>query len=336
MLSVSSRGAFDPNSFLLERDFRAGGIRAMIKVLLVQDNRNDAKQALDMLAKAGGGQIEVTHVERLSTALRRLGRESFDAIMLDSSLIDTHGLNTLNLVQAALARMPIVVLSDQSNEHLERQTIQHGAQDFLVKGQWTAEQLTRAVRHAVERKRAEQNLAYLAQYDPLTTLANRTLFRDRAIHALNMSRRKKQEVGIIRLALDRLADIGETGGPDTGEAFLKAIGQRLSKCTREVDTVARLSGDEFTILLEGINCRGDMEIVANRILEAFGKPFDVGGHAVNVTTSLGLTVYPLDNHGVDELLDHAGIAMNRAKDQGGNAYQFYATSPSSAPSPGGA
>jgi diguanylate cyclase (GGDEF)-like protein len=294
-----------------------------MKVLLVEDNPIDAKKAQDMLAKTGGGQIAVTHVERLSTALRRLARESFDAIMVDLTLVDTHGLDTLSLIQAALARMPIVVLSDRPDENLERQTIQHGAQDFLVKSQWSGDQLARALRHAVERKRAEQNLAYLAQYDPLTTLANRALFQDRMNRALAMSKRKKQEVGIVMLGLDHFKEVNQTLGREKGDALLKMTADRLRQCMREVDTVARLGGDEFTILLEGINCKADMEIVAKRVLGLFAKPFELDVRLVTVTASLGVTVYPLDPHEIDELLAHAEQAMDQAKEQGGNTYRFY-------------
>ncbi len=113
----------------------------------------------------------------------------------------------------------------------------------------------RALHHAVERKRAEQNLAYLAQYDPPTALANRALFQDRMSRALAMSKRKKQEVGIIMLGLDRFKEVNQTIGREKGDALLKMTADRLRHCIREVDTVARLGGDEFTILLEGSTAR---------------------------------------------------------------------------------
>ncbi len=266
--------------------------------------------------------IQVVHVERLSSALRRLNRESFDVILLYGDLIDTHGLNVLDLLQAALARMPIVMLTDQKDVKKERQAIQRGIQDVIIKRQWTADQLVRSVRHAVDRKQAEQHLSYLAQYDPLTALANRALFRDRLVHALAIAKRKKQEVGLVLLGLDQFASLAVTIGSGGCDAVLKETAERLKKCMREVDTVARLEGDEFTCLLEGINCRADMDIVAKRLLDSMARPFTVQDNEVTVTASMGLAVYPLDAQQADELLQQAQAALQAVQEAGGANYQF--------------
>jgi diguanylate cyclase (GGDEF)-like protein len=180
----------------------------------------------------------------------------------------------------------------------------------------------RSVRHAVDRKHAEQRLSYLAQYDPLTALANRALFRDRLIHALAVAKRKKQEVGVVLLGLDQFKSLMVAIGPDGCNELLKEAADRLKQCMREVDTVARLEGDEFTCLLEGINCRADMELVARRVLASMTKPFKVKGQELAVTASLGLTVYPLDGQQVDELLQRAQSALAAAQESGGANYQF--------------
>ena len=294
----------------------------MIRDLLVENNPDDAKLALDLLQETEKGQIEVTHVERLSNALHRLGRESFDAILMDRAVVDTHGLDTLDLIQAALGRMPIVVLGEKDDEAAERQMIQHGAQEVVIKEGSTAEQLTRAVRHAVERKKAEQHLSYLAQHDPLTALANRVLFRDRMNHAVAMAKRKKHVVGLILCGLDRLTETNRTFVAQFGDLMLKEAADRLKKCLREVDTAARLSGDEFTCLLEGINSRADMEIVGDRILKAFAQPWAIEEQEMAVTVSLGLVVYPLDGQEFNDLFARAKAAMDSAREAGGNRYCF--------------
>lgn len=294
----------------------------MIRVLLVESNKADAQRALDLLRDSEKGTIEVVHVERLSSALHRLGRESFDAILMDRTLVDTHGLDTLDLIQAALGRMPIVVLGQKDDEASDRQMIQHGAQEVVIKDGSTAEQLTRAVRHAVERKKAEQNLSYLAQHDPLTALANRVLFRDRMVHAVAMAKRKKQVVGLAMCGLDRFKEASQTFGHEGGDLLLKEAANRLRQCLREVDTAARLGGDEFTCLLEGINSRADMEIVGARIVNAFAQPWIVEKQETIVTVSLGLVVYPLDGEEINDLFASAKAAMDRAREDGGNRFYF--------------
>ena len=294
----------------------------MIRVLLVEHNPADATRAIEMLRETEKGEIEVTHVERLSSALHRLGRESFDAILMDRSLVDTHGLDTLDLIQAALGRMPIVVLGEKDDEAADRQMIQHGAQEVVIKDGSTAEQLTRAVRHAVERKKAEQHLSYLAQQDPLTTLANRVLFRDRMTHAVAMAKRKKHVVGLMLCGLDRFKETSQTFGQESEGLLLKEVADRLKKCLREVDTAARLSGDEFTCLLEGINSRADMEIVGNRILNVFAQPWVIEKQETTLTVSLGMVVYPLDGQEINDLFASAKVAMDSAKEAGGNRHCF--------------
>ena len=294
----------------------------MIRVLLVEDNPGDAKRAIEMLREKEKGEIEVTHVERLSSALRRLNQESFDAIVMDQTLVDTHGLDMLDLIQAALGRLPIVVLGEKDNEAADRQMIQHGAQEVVMKDGSTAAQLTRAVRHAVERKKAEQNLSYLAQQDPLTTLANRVLFRDRMIHAVAMAKRKKQVVGLVLCGLDRFKETVWAFGQEMGDLLLKEAADRLKKCLREVDTAARLGGDEFTCLMEGVNSRPDMEIIGNRILKAFAQPCVIEKKEVPVSVSLGLVVYPIDSEEIDGLFTSAKVAMESAREAGGNRYCF--------------
>jgi two-component system cell cycle response regulator len=294
----------------------------MIRVLLVENDSDDAKLALDLLQETEKGQIEVTHVERLSNALHRLGRESFDAILIDRAVVDTHGLDTLDLIQAALGRMPIVVLGEKNDEAADRQMIQHGAQEVVIKDGSTAGQLIRALRHAVERKKAEQNLSYLAQNDPLTTLANRVLFRDRMTHAVAMAKRKKHVVGLVLCGLDRFKEINRLFGQKAGDLLLKEAADRLKRCLREVDTAARLSGDEFTCLLEGINSRADMEIIGDRILKAFAQPWSITQQETSVAVSLGLVVYPLDGQELNDLFARAKVAMDSAKESGGNRYCF--------------
>ena len=304
----------------------------MIKVLLVEDNDFDAHLTQDILAEWSIEQFAVTHVARLSEALARLGKERFDAVLLDLSLPDGYGLTTLRQVQAASPTIPIIVLSGVSDQTLALQAVQNGAQDYLVKGQGQPELLTRSIRYAMERKRAEERLMYLAQYDHLTGLVNRTLFRDRLVQAMARSKRLQQPLGLMLLDLDRFKAVNDTMGHSVGDQLLKAVADRLQACIREVDTVARMGGDEFTIILEGLSSDSDIRIVAQRITNSLAEPFQMKDHTASIGVSIGITVYPSDDHEIDELLKHADAAMYRAKQQGGSSFQFHTATGSSSAS----
>ena len=304
----------------------------MIKVLLVEDNDFDAHLTQDILAEWSIEQFAITHVARLSEALARLGKERFDAVLLDLSLPDGYGLTTLRQVQAASPTIPIIVLSGVSDQTLALQAVQNGAQDYLVKGQGQPELLTRSIRYAMERKRAEERLMYLAQYDHLTGLVNRTMFRDRLVQAMARSKRLQQPLGLMLLDLDRFKAVNDTMGHSVGDQLLKAVADRLQACIREVDTVARMGGDEFTIILEGLSSDSDIRIVAQRITNSLAEPFQMKDHTASIGVSIGITVYPSDDHEIDELLKHADAAMYRAKQQGGSSFQFHTATGSSSAS----
>ncbi len=299
-----------------------------IKILLVEDNPVDAQLTQDVLGEWASDRFEVSHASILAEGLTRLGRDRFDVVLLDLSLPDTHGLSTVTQVLATSPGVPVVVLSGHDDHPLALQALQHGAQDYLVKGQGSADFLARSILYAIERKRAQERLTYLAQYDQLTGLVNRTLFRDRLVHAMARSKRKDQPLAVLLLDLDRFKAVNDTLGHDVGDQLLRMVAERLKNCVREVDTVARMGGDEFTAILEGVSGEADVVVVAKRIVESLSTRFDIGPHPVSIGVSIGITLYPLDDQNIDGLLKHADAAMYAAKQRGGSGFQFHSLSTS--------
>jgi two-component system cell cycle response regulator len=294
-----------------------------MKILLIEDNPVDAQLTQDLLAEWQADRFELVQAPTLSEGLARLSRDRFDAVLLDLSLPDTFGLNTVTQVLSTSTGIPVIVLSGHDDHALALQAIQHGAQDYLVKGEGGSDFMARAILYAIERKRTQERLTYLAQYDHLTGLVNRTLFRDRLVHAMARSKRKEQPLGIMMLDLDRFKAVNDTLGHDVGDALLQAVAGRLKNCVREVDTIARMGGDEFTAILEGVSGESDVTVVATRIIESVSAPFEIGPHRVSIGVSIGVTLYPSDDQNVDGLLKHADTAMYRAKQRGGDAVEFY-------------
>lgn len=174
-----------------------------------------------------------------------------------------------------------------------------------------------------ERKAAEDRLRHQAQHDSLTGLPNRSLFQDRLEQALVRAERHRTEVAILFLDLDRFKPVNDALGHQVGDQVLQQIAARLVGVVRGGDTVSRLGGDEFVILLEEVDRRQSASEVAQKILDAVGKPYTVDGRTVQVGPSIGICVYPWDGTDAQTLMRNADAAMYRAKSEGGHAFQFF-------------
>jgi diguanylate cyclase (GGDEF)-like protein/PAS domain S-box-containing protein len=178
-------------------------------------------------------------------------------------------------------------------------------------------------RDVTEHKQFEQKLAEMATHDSLTGLPNRNLLNDRLAMGLALSRRSGNRLAVMMLDLDKFKTINDTMGHDVGDQLLKSVGERLTTVTRRSDTIARMGGDEFVLVLPQVAQPPDATRLAQRILEAFREPFIFDGHRLRVTTSVGIAVYPEDGNEAEILLKHADAAMYWAKEQGRDAYRFY-------------
>ncbi len=177
--------------------------------------------------------------------------------------------------------------------------------------------------HAFERELDQQRLNFLARYDPLTGLINRTLFADRLENAVAGARRDGSVVALMFLDIDGFKEVNDRHGHHVGDALLRQVAERLVGTVRESDTVARLGGDEFTVILEGGRRVEDAGQVATNVLKALAEPYRVGREDITITSSIGVAAFPLDGETAAELLKGADIAMYSAKAAGRNTYQFY-------------
>ncbi|HYS53368.1 MAG TPA: EAL domain-containing protein [Thermoanaerobaculia bacterium] len=171
---------------------------------------------------------------------------------------------------------------------------------------------------------ATVEMEHLAYHDALTGLPNRPLFMDRLIMSLAQASRVNQKVAVFFLDLDRFKDINDSLGHSTGDGLLKAVAERIRRCVREGDTVARFGGDEFTLLIPRIDQVEDAAKIAQKILETLKIPFSIHDHELFVTTSIGISICPNDGSDPETLVRNADTAMYRAKDQGRDNYQLYA------------
>ncbi len=178
-------------------------------------------------------------------------------------------------------------------------------------------------RDITDRKVAEQRVQYLAYYDDLTGLANRVLLQDRMAKALADSRRQKHKVALLFLDLDRFKDINDSLGHSVGDLLLKEVAERLRRWAREQDTVARLSGDEFVLMLTHVKDVADAAVAAERLMDTMTAEFVIEGHSLSVGCCLGISIFP--EHGADSetLIKNADAAMYSAKQNGRNSFRFF-------------
>ena len=182
-------------------------------------------------------------------------------------------------------------------------------------------------RKRAERKLLEQKdiLDHQAHHDSLTELPNRILFNDRLEQGLEKAKRKKIELALLFIDLDHFKQINDSLGHATGDKFLKMVTQRLKNNIRKSDTLARVGGDEFTIIMEDISNIEDSSQLAQKILDMLVEPFDIDGRVLYMTGSIGISLYPQDGENVEDLLKYADTAMYKAKDEGRNNFQFYSS-----------
>jgi diguanylate cyclase (GGDEF)-like protein/PAS domain S-box-containing protein len=173
------------------------------------------------------------------------------------------------------------------------------------------------------RKAAEERLEQLVQFDAVTGLANRNLLRERLEHAIVQSRRRRRGAGVLYVDLDGFKLVNDTHGHAVGDELLRRVGRRLQDCVRRDDTVSRLGGDEFAVAIADLARPDDAALVAQKVLDAFTAPFDLGGRETFITASIGVATFPHDGESAEALLKCADIAMVRAKESSRNAFCFY-------------
>jgi diguanylate cyclase (GGDEF)-like protein/PAS domain S-box-containing protein len=183
--------------------------------------------------------------------------------------------------------------------------------------------LLMVTRDISERADAESQVHYLAHYDLLTGLPNRALYRDRLLQAMAQAKRTSTLVAVMFLDIDHFKDVNDSLGHAIGDQLLKEIAQRIRACVRETDTVARFGGDEFGLIQTNLNTVEGTADLADRLIKEIGQPFHIEGHEIHTAASIGVTIYPFDDHNAEDILKNADMAMYKAKREGRGRYQFY-------------
>jgi diguanylate cyclase (GGDEF)-like protein len=294
-----------------------------VRILLIEDYDGDAELVSILLQRALGEAPALERVRTLEQAYPRLSGDLFDLVLLDLSLHDAVGLDAICALHRHDPLVPIIVLGNANDERLALQAVQAGAEDFLVKTSENADAARRAVHHAIERKRASRRLHTLANLDPLTSLANRASFQERAEHAIARSRLHGDKFALLFIDLDGFKSVNDAHGHNVGDAILREVAQRLTRQVRRDDLVARVGGDEFTVLVEALPSAEDAFPIARKLVATAQRPVMVCGQPVRFGVSTGISIFPDHGQTLDELMQRSDEAMYLTKARGGNSFTLY-------------
>jgi len=281
-----------------------------IKVLLVESDREYLGELRRRLADVRSGRgIEIEWAGELSQALARLAQGGIDAVLLDLELPDSRGIVTFERAYAFAPDVPIVVLTNVTDEEVGMSTVQGGAQDYLVKEEVGASVLARAVRHAIERHQLLSALRSLSLIDDLTGLYNRRGFADLGEQYLKLARRTARPVSMVFLDLDHFKTINDSLGHHVGDRALQKVADILRATFRRSDIIARLGGDEFAVL--ALEASGESaEALIDRLRERFRDFNDSRAEPYTLAASIGMARHDGDlRMRLEDLLAQADGAM---------------------------
>ncbi len=267
--------------------------------------------------------IKITRESRIERVLESLKENNFDAIIYDLSVSGPERYENLDRIACLCPETPLIVLCDGRDQNAALEALKRGAQEYLIKGSMNVRPLRRIIRQATIRKIWERNQIKSARYDYLTGLPDRILFRERLEQAILDANRSDGQMGILFVDLDQFKEINNTLGHEIGDKLLKIVTERIRKCVRRADSVARSGGDEFAIIANRIAPASDAANLAKRINTSLARPYRINGSELHCTASIGITVYPTDAEDADTLQKYADLALHRAKDVGRNGFQFY-------------
>lgn len=305
----------------------------MKKILVIEDMPSLREEILETL--------ECLEFEPIGAENGRIGVQlaqlhAPDLIICDIMMPELDGYGVFKSLREnpETASIPFIFLSAKADKTDIRQGMNLGADDYLTKP-FTIAELSEAISarlnkqsaitqpYVQEMKRAAEHLKQLAYRDPLTDLPNRILLHQRLQEALGQAKRNQGGLAILCLNLLRFKVINTTLGHMTGDALLQAVAQRLTQLVQPTDTVARLNGDEFSVVLTQVTDQPAVESFVQKLLQVLAQPYHINQQDVQVQFSIGITLVPQDDSPLDQLLNHADVAMRRAKQQGGSQYQFY-------------
>lgn len=294
-----------------------------VVVLIVDDNEGDCFLIKSLLAHASSVSYEVLWEPSVENLEFRLLECNPDICMVDYTIGINSGLDVITQLSGTMPYLPTVLLTGQFDHAIDVAAMQAGATDFLEKSRFDSQLLDRTIRYAIEQKRNERRLSALVERDDLTGLYNRAGLSEKLEGSMAIADRTDRLLGVLFLDMDRFKNVNDSLGHPVGDALLCEVANRLVSCCRSTDIIARMGGDEFAIIATHLNESTGAGYLAEKILDSFSAPFELGEHIVHAGISIGVTTYPNDVGDAEQLLMNADMALYRAKAEGRNRYMLF-------------
>ncbi|MFZ4555167.1 MAG: EAL domain-containing response regulator [Pseudanabaena sp.] len=305
----------------------------MTTILVIEDVESLREEILETLSYEGfdvlGAENGVVGVQMAKTYMP-------DLIICDIAMPELDGYGTLVALreEPKTSMIPFIFLTAMTEKSDMRQAMQLGADDFLTKP-FTSSELLGAIASRLQKynsvkehyydeiKAVGAKFEYLSHHDGLTQLPNRVLFHESLTQAVSHAQINHKSLALLFLDIDNFNIINNTLGNDIGDQLFKAIAERLRRYTAPCDMVARIQGDEFAMIISDSKDLANVKIEAQKILDLLSRPYNLYGHEVFITSSIGITIFPEDHQEVEGLIKNAELAMYYAKTHGRNSYKLY-------------
>ncbi len=309
--------------------------------ILIIDDDKDTRKGLSKILGEKGYKIETAGTGK--EAIRKAEERFFNLALLDIKLPDIKGTELLPALKKIHPHIDVIIVTGYASLENTVQALNGGASAYmtkpidldelfatlkkLLKKQQSNDKSMKMLQ-AVQRElngngHSEEKILHMATHDILTGLPNRILFDDQLVLELAHAKRNKKKLAIMLIDLDHFKNINDAMGHSSGDELLQQVGKRLTKSLRKTDTVARIGGDEFLLLLPDISKMNAVYKLVSKILESLRKPFFVDGHKIYITASIGISIFPKDGDDPQTLVKRADMAMYKVKENGRNNFRYY-------------
>lgn len=287
-----------------------------LDLLVVDDDEDDAFLLEELLGEMSDAVWRLTWVTGVEAGLEAMASQRFGVCLVDYRLGADNGLAFIERAKAVDETVPIILLTGENRREVDVAAMRAGAVDFVAKDRLDAQTLDRALRYALERRRSEAELIRLALRDPLTALHNRASMDHRLTGAFARAADSGRPFAVVVCDLDGFKAVNDGFGHEVGDELLRVIGRRLKRAVRPYDTVGRVGGDEFVVLLENLGDPREAVTIGERLCAVVRPPFEISAPRAQVSASIGVAFHP--GAGADEasLMKAADAAMYEAKQRG--------------------